>query len=186
MLVNSAWALALGLLGIFVYVMIRFNSAAFAVGAIVAVVHDMILTFGAIVLFREDITLIQVGALLTIAGYSINDTIVIFDRVREGLLTHRGSLKDVMNRALNETLSRTVLTVGMTMLAVLTQLIFGGPAMHSFALALTFGFITGAYSSLYIASPIVLWWVKTRKINLRHEILDAEATKVSGPASAGA
>ena len=186
MLKSSAVALVLGVLAIFVYVTIRFNSIAFALGAVVAVVHDMIVTVGALILFREDITLIQVGALLTIAGYSINDTIVIFDRVREGLLTQRGTLKEVMNSCLNQTLSRTILTNGITSLAVLTLLIFGGPSMHSFALALTFGMITGTYSTLYIAAPIVLWWVKQRKLNLRKEILDAEATKIAGPASAGA
>jgi SecD/SecF fusion protein len=185
MLVSSSWALFLGIVAIFVYVTFRFNSVAFALGAVLAVVHDMIVTVGAMILLGEDMTLILVGALLTIAGYSINDTIVIFDRVREGLLTHRGTLKDVINVSLNQTLSRTILTSGLTMLAVLTQLIFGGPSLHSFALALTVGMITGTYSTLFIAAPVVLWWVRKRKINLRKEILDAEATKIAGPASAG-
>jgi SecD/SecF fusion protein len=186
MLTSSDWALFLGIVAIFIYVTIRFNSIAFALGAVLAVVHDMIVTVGAMILLGEDMTLIMVGALLTIAGYSINDTIVIFDRVREGLLTNRGTLKDVMNVSLNQTLSRTILTSGLTMLAVLTQLIFGGPSLHSFALALTAGMITGTYSTLFIAAPVVLWWVRKRKINLRKEILDAEATKIAGPASAGA
>ncbi|RFC47797.1 MAG: SecD/SecF fusion protein [Verrucomicrobia bacterium] len=185
MLVSSGWALFLGIVAIFVYVTFRFNSVAFALGAVLAVVHDMIVTVGAMILLGEDMTLILVGALLTIAGYSINDTIVIFDRVREGLLTHRGTLKDVINVSLNQTLSRTILTSGLTMLAVLTQLIFGGPSLHSFALALTVGMVTGTYSTLFIAAPVVLWWVRKRKINLRKEILDAEATKIAGPASAG-
>jgi SecD/SecF fusion protein len=185
MLWTSALALVLGMISILIYVTIRYEFA-FALGAIAALVHDVVVALGVATLLGQELNLIVVGALLTIAGYSINDTIVIFDRVREGLLTQRGTLKEVMNACLNQTLSRTILTNGITSLAVLTLLIFGGPSMHSFALALTFGMITGTYSTLYIAAPIVLWWVKQRKINLRKEILDAEATKIAGPASAGA
>jgi len=116
----------------------------------------------------------------------VNDTIVVFDRVREGLLTHRGSIKDIINDSLNATLSRTFLTSLTTLVVVLTLLVFGGPGMHSFALALTIGIVVGTYSTLFIAAPIVLWWVKRRKINLRREILDAEATKIVGPAGANA
>ena len=134
----------------------------------------------------QELSLIVVGALLTIAGYSVNDTIVVFDRVREGLATKRGEVKDIMNYALNKTLSRTILTSSTTLFTVLVLLIFGGPGLRSFAVILTIGLIAGTYSTLFIAAPIVLWWAKRTGTNLRREVLDTEQSKIEasgGPAA---
>lgn len=184
MLKSSMIALGLGLLGIMAYVSFRFESMAFALGAIVAVIHDLTITLGLVIFFGHEISLITVGALLTIAGYSINDTIVVFDRLREGLRTKRGDIKDVMNFCLNATLGRTILTSITTLIVVGTLFVFGGPSLNDFALTLIIGVLIGTYSSIFVASPIVLWWARTRKLNLRREVMDAEAAKVAGPATA--
>ena len=126
------------------------------------------------------------GALLTIAGYSVNDTIVIFDRVREGLATKRGEVKDIMNYALNKTLSRTILTGATTLFTVLVLLIFGGPGLRSFAVVLTIGLIAGIYSTLFIAAPITLWWAQKTGTNLRREVLDTEQSKIAASGNAAA
>ena len=186
MLKWSLAALGLGIVGIMFYVTFRFESMAFALGAVAAVVHDLVITLGIVVLCGTEISLVMVGALLTIAGYSINDTIVVFDRLREGLKTKRGDVKDVMNFCLNATLARTILTSMTTMIVVVTLFLFGGPALKEFSLTLIIGVVIGTYSSIFIASPIVLWWARTRKLNLRKEVLDQEAAKIEGPAAAGA
>ncbi len=158
---NSLIALALGIIGIFIYVTLRFEFA-FALAAIIALLHDVILTIGAFALFGRELSLIIVGAVLTIAGYSINDTIVVFDRIREGM--HRsetGSLPSIMNRAINETLSRTILTGGTTVLSTLALYFFGGPVLQDFAFTILIGIPIGTYSSIFIASPIVLWWSRS-------------------------
>jgi len=155
---NSLIALGLGIIGIFIYVTARFEFA-FALGAIIALLHDVILTIGAFALFGRELSLIIVGAVLTIAGYSINDTIVVFDRIREGLRkTNAGSLQFIMNRAINETLGRTILTGGTTVLATLALYFLGGPVLHDFAFTILIGILVGTYSSIFVASPIVLWW----------------------------
>ncbi|MEM8955109.1 MAG: protein translocase subunit SecD [Verrucomicrobiota bacterium] len=177
MLKSSITALAIGILFIFAYVAIRFEIS-FAIGAIVALAHDIIITVGIIVLFDYEVSLILIGALLTIAGYSINDTIVVFDRIREGLKSKRGDVVDVMNLCLNETLGRTLLTSITTLIVVISLFFFGGPALRSFAFTIIVGVLAGTYSSIFIAAPIVLWWAKTRKLNLRREVLDAEQATV--------
>ncbi|MEM7146095.1 MAG: protein translocase subunit SecD [Verrucomicrobiota bacterium] len=177
MLNSSIKALAIGLLLIFGYVAIRFEIA-FAIGAIVALAHDIIITVGIVVLAGYEVSLILIGALLTIAGYSINDTIVVFDRIREGLKSKRGNVIDVMNLCLNETLGRTLLTSITTLIVVGSLFFFGGPALKSFAFTIIIGVLAGTYSSIFIAAPIVLWWAKTRKLNLRREVLDAEQASV--------
>ena len=155
---NSLIALGLGIIGIFIYVTARFEFA-FALGAIIALLHDVILTIGAFALFGRELSLIIVGAVLTIAGYSINDTIVVFDRIREGLrTTNAGSLQFIMNRAINETLGRTILTGGTTLLSTLALYFLGGPVLHDFAFTILVGILVGTYSSIFVASPIVLWW----------------------------
>ncbi|MCB0162292.1 MAG: protein translocase subunit SecF, partial [Caldilineaceae bacterium] len=170
MLRTSIMALGLGMLAILLYVTIRYEFA-FALGAIVALVHDIVITMGLLTLLRAEISLITVGALLTIAGYSINDTIVVFDRVREGLRSKRGEVKDVMNYSLNSTLSRTILTGATTLFTVVVLFFFGGPALSNFSLTLIIGVLVGTYSSIFIASPIVLWWARRSGTNLRREIL---------------
>ena len=129
-----------------------------------------------------EISLIHVGAFLTIAGYSINDTIVVFDRIREMLQTKRGEVEDVMNIAINSTLSRTLLTSLTTFVAVLVLYFFGGPALRDFSFAIMVGVIVGTYSSIFVASPIVLIWSQRMRGNLRRELLDANLEAQVNPA----
>ena len=150
-------AIIYSLLGILVYVAIRFKHFDFAVGGVFALLHDVILTAGFIVFMGRQLDLMIVTALLTIAGYSINDTIVIYDRVRELMRTKfKVGLKDVINLAVNQTLARTILTSFATLLVVISMFLRGGEILNSFALALLFGFIIGCYSTIFIASPIVI------------------------------
>ena len=163
---NSAIALGLGILGILIYVTVRFELS-FAVGAVVALLHDVIITVGVFALTGRELSLVMVGAILTIAGYSINDTIVVYDRIREGLHSGRkGSIQDIMNASINETLSRTLLTSGLTFLSVASLFFFGGATLNDFAFAILIGIIVGTYSSIFIASPIVLWWSRGTGENL--------------------
>ena len=150
-------ALGLGMLGILVYVTIRFEFS-FAVGALVALLHDVIITVGVFSLTGGELSLVMVGAILTIAGYSINDTIVVYDRIREGLRNRTsGSVEALMNRSINETLGRTMLTGGLTLLSVASLFFFGGAVLKDFAFAILIGILVGTYSSVFVASPIVLW-----------------------------
>ncbi|MEA3212545.1 MAG: SecD/SecF fusion protein [Chthoniobacter sp.] len=159
---NSLIALGLGLAGIFLYVAARFELS-FAVAAIIALLHDVILTVGAFALFDRELSLIIVGAVLTIAGYSINDTIVVFDRIREGIRDGEAdTLETIMNRSINDTLSRTILTGGTTVLSTLALYFLGGPVLHDFAFAILIGILVGTYSSIFVASPIVLWWSRLK------------------------
>ncbi|MBS0660352.1 MAG: protein translocase subunit SecD [Verrucomicrobia bacterium] len=154
---RSLISLALGVLGIYIYVAARFENA-FAVGSIVALVHDLIVTAGVFALSGREFSLIIVGAFLTIAGYSINDKIVVFDRIRGQLLENKGSLSGMMNLAINETLSRTLLTGGTVLLTVLALYFFGGPVLNDFAFTFLVGVIVGTYSSIFVASPIAYWF----------------------------
>ena len=153
---NALIALILGVVGIFLYVAWRFEPA-FAIGAIVALIHDVFISLGVFVLLGRELSLPMVGAILAVAGYSINDTIVIFDRIRE---TFRGGLHgnkaEAMNLAINQTLSRTLMTSATTFLAVLVLFLFGGRVINDFALILLIGIAVGTYSSIFIASPIAL------------------------------
>lgn len=177
MLRTSLWALGMGLLVILLYLTFRFEFA-FALGAIVALFHDIVITLGITTLLGQEVSLITVGAYLTIAGYSINDTIIVFDRVREGLATKRGDVKDIMNFALNATLGRTLLTSGTTLTTVIVLFLFGGPALRGFSLPLIIGVLVGTYSSIFVAAPVVLWWARRSGTNLRREVLDTEASRV--------
>ena len=153
---NALIALILGVVGIFLYTTWRFE-AAFATGAIVALIHDVLISLGIFVLLGRELSLPMVGAILAVAGYSINDTIVIFDRIRE---TFRGGLHgnrmEAMNPAINQTLSRTLMTSATTFLAVLVLFLFGGRVINDFALILLIGILVGTYSYIFIASPIAL------------------------------
>jgi len=153
-------AFGLGMLGILIYVTLRFEFS-FAVGALVALLHDVIITVGVFSLTGGELSLVMVGAILTIAGYSINDTIVVYDRIREGL-RHRtgGSIEALMNRSINETLGRTMLTGGLTLLSVASLFFFGGAVLKDFAFVILIGILVGTYSSVFVASPIVLWCSK--------------------------
>ena len=178
---TSLLALALGLVGIFIYVSARFEFS-FAVGAFIALLHDCLISAGFIVLFGRELSLIHVGAILTIAGYSINDTIIIFDRIRESLQLRRGghTLQEVMNEAINATLSRTVLTSTATLVCVLSLAVLGGSSLRDFSIVILIGIFIGTYSSIFVASPIVLWWANRGKGKVGH----AEAEQVSPPAKA--
>ncbi len=154
---KAVFAIVYSLLGILLYVTIRFRHFDFAVGGVFAILHDVILTLGFVVLMGRQVDLLVVTALLTIAGYSINDTIVIYDRVRELTRTrHKASLHEVINLALNQTLPRTVLTTVTTLLVALSMYVLGGDILNTFALALLFGFTLGCYSTIFVASPIIL------------------------------
>jgi SecD/SecF fusion protein len=159
---NSLIALGLGILGILIFVTFRFELS-FAVGAIVALLHDVLITVGMFALLGRELTLTMVGAVLTIAGYSINDTIVVYDRIREGLTSgRRGTIEQIMNESINQTLSRTILTSTVTLIPIVCLFLFGGAVLRDFSLAIIIGVVVGTYSSIFIASPIVLWWTRAR------------------------
>ena len=159
---SSLVALGLGILGILIFVTFRFELS-FAVGAIVALLHDVLMTVGVFALLGHELTLTMVGAVLTIAGYSINDTIVVYDRIREGLASgRRGTIEQIMNESINQTLSRTILTSTVTLIPILCLFLFGGAVLRDFSLAIIIGVVVGTYSSIFIASPIVLWWTRAR------------------------
>jgi preprotein translocase subunit SecF len=128
-------------------------------GAIVALIHDVTITVGIFSIFNKDFTLPVIAALLTIIGYSLNDTIIVFDRIRENLRKHHKQPLDfIINRSINETLSRTILTSGTTLIVVVALYVLGGGIIHDFAFALLIGIVVGTYSSIYVASPILLAW----------------------------
>lgn len=170
-------ALGLGMLGILFYVTLRFEFS-FALGAVVALLHDVIITLGVFSLIGGELSLVMVGAILTIAGYSINDTIVVFDRIREGFMQgERGTVQSLMNTSINETLGRTLLTGGTTLLSVGALYFFGGSVLRDFSFAILIGILVGTYSSIYVASPVVLWASKLRGKSVRREVLENEALK---------
>jgi SecD/SecF fusion protein len=168
---NSFYALGLGLLAVLFYISLRFEFS-FAVGAFAALFHDILICIGVVIMCGTELSLIHVGAFLTIAGYSINDTIVVFDRMRESLRSKRGDVAQVMNLAINATLSRTILTSVTTFVAVLVLWIFGGSALKDFSFAIMIGVVVGTYSSIFIAAPVVYIWSK-KGSKLRQELIDA-------------
>jgi preprotein translocase subunit SecF len=141
-----------------VYIALRFEWI-YGVAAVVAVFHDTIVTIGLFSIFDKEITLTVVAALLTLVGYSMNDTIVVFDRIRENLkMNKRVGFEEVVNSSINQTLSRTILTSGLTLLTCLSLWLFGGPVLNGFSFALVVGILIGTYSSVFIASPILIFW----------------------------
>jgi preprotein translocase subunit SecF len=155
---KGLWALGMAIVLMFGYIWFRFEPQ-FGFGAVAGLVHDVILTFGLIVLFRLEFNLNMVAAILTVIGYSMNDTVVVFDRLRENLRKYKTMpLREVIDLSINETLSRTVIT-GLTAVMVLAALaIYGGAALFGFSIALMFGIIIGTYSSIYVGAPIILLW----------------------------
>ena len=136
----------------------------YAMGAIVALIHDVTITVGLFSLFNKEFTLPIIAALLTIIGYSLNDTIIVFDRIRENLRKYqKNPLEIVINRSVNETLSRTLLTSGTTLVVVVALFVLGGGIIHDFAFAMLVGIVVGTYSSIYVASPILLFWKTSGK-----------------------
>ena len=153
---QAALAVAAGSFGILVYVWLRFEWQ-FAVGCVAALIHDVLVTVGVFALFQLKFDLTIVAALLTILGYSVNDTVVIFDRLRENLAKYKAMpLREMMNLTANETLSRTIMTASTTLLVLIVLLIFGGDVIRGFVFAMAFGVVVGTYSTLYVAKNIVL------------------------------
>jgi len=156
-------AVLYAMIGILIYVTWRFEFR-FAVGSIVALLHDVLITLGILSLFGKEIDLPIVAAFLAIIGYSLNDTIIVYDRIRENMNKYRREgFASVINRSINETLSRTIMTSGTTLLVVFALFVFGGGVIHNFAFALLVGILVGTYSSIFIASPLILFWDDWRK-----------------------
>ncbi len=154
----AANAIALSLVLIVIYIWFRFVFR-YGIAAIVALVHDVTLTLGVFSLLNLEVSLSVIAAFLTIIGYSLNDTIVVFDRIRENMkLRRRESYREIINRSINECLSRTILTSLTTFFVAFTLYVFGGPVIHDFAFALSFGVVIGTYSSMFIASPVLVFW----------------------------
>jgi preprotein translocase subunit SecF len=151
-------ATVLSLVGILLYIAFRFQFS-FAVGAVVASIHDLLVTFAFLAFFQYDLSLNVIAAILTVAGYSTNDTIVIFDRVRENMRgMRRDNLYNIVNTSVNQTMNRTVITAGTALLSALALFFFGGDVLHGFAFTMIVGIITGTYSSVFIASAIASIW----------------------------
>jgi preprotein translocase SecF subunit len=158
---QARWAVLFALLGILVYIWIRFDFR-FGVAATIATFHDVLVVLGIYFIIGKEISLLLITALLTLAGYSLTDTVVVYDRIRENLkqFRRRGDFAGTVNTSINEVLSRTIITAGTTLLVVLALLIFGGEVLRDFSLALFFGILVGTYSSVFVASPVVVEWEK--------------------------
>jgi len=171
---KGIWAFILSLVGILGYIALRFEFS-FALGAVIATLHDVLVTFAFLSFFRYDLTLNVIAALLTVTGYSTNDTIVIFDRVRENMRKmRRESLNEIINLSINQTLGRTVITAGTALLSAIALFLFGGEVLHGFAFTMIVGIITGTYSSVFVAAAIVTFWRRTKPSKL----------SMAGPAAA--
>ena len=155
---RGIWATLLSLIGILAYLAFRFQFS-FGVGAVVATIHDLLITLAFLAFFRYDLSLNVIAAILTMTGYSTNDTIVIFDRIRENLRSmRRDSLNDVVNVSINQTLGRTVITSGTALLTALALFFFGGEVLYGFAFTMVIGITTGTYSSVFVAAAVVTFW----------------------------
>jgi preprotein translocase subunit SecF len=156
---TALWAIATSMIGMLIYIGWRFKSLPFGVGAVVALIHDTLITVGLLALMGREFNLVVVAAILTLVGYSVNDTVVVYDRIRENQRSPKKEpLEAVINRSINQTLSRTILTSGATLLVVIALFILGGEVLNTFALTLIIGIIIGTYSSIYVAAPIVIIW----------------------------
>ncbi len=173
------WATGYSLLGMLIYLWFRFELI-YGVAAVAAVFHDTLITVGAFSLINQEITLTVIAAILTLIGYSMNDTIVVFDRIRENLASsRRESLSDVVNRSINQTLSRTVIASGLTFLTVLSLYVFGGEVLHGFSFALVVGILIGTYSSIAVAAPMLVAYQDWRLKQGKAATLPAKRAKVS-------
>ena len=155
---QSLWAITISIIGIIIYVAFRFQFK-FGVAAAIATVHDILAVLGVFYIMHKEINLLIITALLTLAGYSLTDTVVVFDRIRENLKkSKRDSLPALVNASINEVLSRTIITSLTVVLVLVPLVIFGGDVLHDFSLALLMGVIVGTYSSVFVASPILVVW----------------------------
>jgi len=182
---KGIWAFILSLVGILAYIAFRFEFS-FAAGAVIATLHDVLVTFAFLAFFRYDLSLNVIAALLTVTGYSTNDTIVIFDRVRENMRKmRRESQNEIINLSINQTLGRTVITAGTALLSAIALFLFGGEVLHGFAFTMIVGIITGTYSSVFVAAAIVTFWRRTKPSRLSTAAPAAVATATT-PARAAA
>jgi preprotein translocase subunit SecF len=183
---QAIWAVVYSLAGMLVYLAFRFEWI-YGVAAVVTVFHDTLITVGAFSLTKREISLTVIAAILTLVGYSNNDTIVVFDRIRENLkLMRREKLSDIVNRSINQTLSRTVLTAGLTFLTVLALYVFGGEVLRDFSFALVIGILIGTYSSIAIAAPILVAYQDWRANRGKRPVIGASGdTKRSAAKTAG-
>lgn len=178
---QAYWAIGLSLAGMLIYLWFRFEMI-YGVAAVVAVFHDTLITVGAFSLTNKEISLTVIAAILTLVGYSMNDTIVVFDRIRENVkLLRRESLAEIVNKSINQTLSRTILTSGLTFLTVLSLYLFGGEVLHGFSFALVIGILIGTYSSIAVAAPMLVayqeWRAKSTGQPVQVASLPAARTK---------
>lgn len=171
---QAAWAVFWSLMGMLAFLWFRFEFI-YGAAAVIAVFHDTLITIGFFSLFNKEITLTVIAALLTLVGYSMNDTIVVFDRIRENLQNNRrASLSDVVNKSINDTLSRTVIASGLTFLTVLSLYLFGGEVLHGFSFALVVGILIGTYSSIAVAAPMLVAYQDWRASNGKAATLPAK------------
>jgi preprotein translocase subunit SecF len=172
----------IALAAMLIYIAFRFEWI-YGVAAVIAVFHDTIITIGLFSIFNKQIDLTVIAALLTLVGYSMNDTIVTFDRIRENIkLQRRGSFTEIVNLSINQTLSRTILTSGLTFLTAVSLYLFGGQVLNGFSFALVVGIIIGTYSSIFIASPILIFWqdlAESRKRKRRTAVIDSRSRGVA-------
>jgi preprotein translocase subunit SecF len=178
---NQAVAVTLlALVGILIFISLRFEWT-YGAAAVIAVFHDVLVTLGMFSIFQWEINLTVIAALLTLVGFSVNDTIVTFDRVRENLRLHRrDSLYKITNDSINQTLSRTIITSGLVFLSVVALVLFGGEVLRPFSLALVIGIVFGTYSSIAIASPIMVWWQQRLERQTPRTLTAKEARATSG------
>lgn len=177
---RSAWAVGLALLGIFGYLYMRYEFS-FALGALVSIFHDCIIVLGFSVILGQELSLVHIGAVLTVVGYSVNDTIIVFDRVREIIRTRSGTITELMNEAISMTFSRTLLTSLVTFIPMVVLYLFGGPAMREFSLPIVIGVLVGTYSSVFVASPIVLWHARKTGVSLHKQLQGEPEAALAAP-----
>ena len=152
------------------YIWFRYEFSC-ALGALVSLFHDCIIVLGLSVFCGQELSLVHIGAVLTVAGYSVNDTIIVFDRVREIIRTKNGTITELLNEAISITFSRTLLTSLVTFIPMVVLFLFGGPAMREFSLPIVIGVVIGTYSSIFVACPIVLWHAKRTGQSLHKQLL---------------
>ncbi|HEY1234968.1 MAG TPA: protein translocase subunit SecF [Candidatus Binatia bacterium] len=157
---KGAWSVIAATIMMGIYIWLRFELR-FGLGAVIALIHDVLVTIGALIIANYEFDLTIIAALLTVVGYSVNDTVIVCDRVRENMRKiKRESLETIINTSINETLSRTIITTGTAILVLLALFVLGGGVIRPFAFALLVGFVSGVYSTIFIASPVVLFWEK--------------------------
>ncbi len=182
---KGAWAVILSWAAMLTYIGIRFRSASFGTAAVVALVHDTLFTLGLCSILNTEISLTVVAAFLTLIGYSVNDTVVVYDRIRENMQkSRREPLTLVVNRSINETLSRTILTSGLTFLVCIALFFLGGEVLRGFSFVMMIGIIVGTYSSIFIAAPLVIVWEEWRAKKSAQNSPAAPAAKGKAPAKA--